>query len=91
MSIRPPRMSGDYIDRDMDCQEAIEQQFLEQVRAAKTAYLDLAKIKTAIASDALEAGWTKEDLDDALLELARCYALKITPRTARDQVTSYRF
>jgi hypothetical protein len=83
--IRPPRSIGPYADRDLDCQEAIEEHFLAEVRAAGTAFLDLARIRAAISEDAIQAGWTKEDLDEALPELARCYALKVTPRFDRDR------
>jgi hypothetical protein len=77
MLIRPPRSNDNYPDRDLDCQEAIEHDFLAEVRAAETPFIDLAKIKSAIAAYALPAGWRDEDLDEALSELVRCYVLRV--------------
>ena len=77
MNIRPPRHDGDYPDRDLDCQESIEKAFLAQTTASGAAFVDLYKLRAGIAPDALEAGWSDADLDAAIKELARCYALNV--------------
>jgi hypothetical protein len=79
MFIRPPRSAGSYRDRDLDCQDAIEDDFLAEVRSAGTAYIDLVKIRALIATHALAVGWTDGDVDDALQELVRCYVLRVEP------------
>jgi hypothetical protein len=77
--IRSPRQQGPYIDRDLDCQEAVEPIFLREVTSADSAFMDLARIRNAVLLAALATGWTKNDLDDAVMELARCYAMKVRP------------
>jgi hypothetical protein len=79
MFIRPPRSAGSYRDRDLDCQDAIEDDFLAEVRGGGTAYVDLVKIRALIATHALAVGWTNDDVDDALQELVRCYVLRVEP------------
>lgn len=87
MLIRPPRSSGNYPDRDLDCQDAIEHDFLAEVRAADTAFIDLAKIRSAIAAYALPAGWSDDELDNALSELVRCYVLHVQAVGSGDRRT----
>ena len=77
MFIRPPRNNDDYRDRDLDCQEAIEREFLQAVHSSGTAFVDLAKIRTAISEHAVPLGWSAEELEAAMLELVRCYMLRV--------------
>jgi hypothetical protein len=77
--IRPPRAEGPYRDRDLDCQEALEVLFLDLVREADTAFLDLQPIRTRLVEAGLAAGWDQQDLDPAVAELVRCYAMKVPP------------
>jgi hypothetical protein len=39
-----PAQRGDYADRSLDCQQALESMFLELVRTAYTPYLDLSNM-----------------------------------------------
>ncbi|MBB1249319.1 hypothetical protein [Rhizobium sp. G21] len=55
--IRPPRADGVYKDRDLDCQEALEVLFLDLVREADTAFLDLQPIRARL----IEAGLAAAD------------------------------
>ncbi|MCV3768358.1 hypothetical protein [Rhizobium sp. TRM95796] len=75
--IRPPRADGVYKDRDLDCQEALEALFLDLVREADTAFLDLQPIRARLIEAGLAAGWSPQDLDPAVAELVRCYAMKV--------------
>ncbi len=50
--IRPPRAEGPYRDRDLDCQEALETLFLDLVREADTAFLDLSRSESASSKPA---------------------------------------
>jgi hypothetical protein len=77
--IRPPRSNGAYRDRDLDCQDAIEPDFLLEVRSAGTPYVDLARVKVEIAAHALPLGWTSDELEAAMQELIRCYMLRVQP------------
>ncbi|MDH6265083.1 hypothetical protein M2360_000464 [Rhizobium sp. SG_E_25_P2] len=77
--IRPPRADGPYRDRDLDCQEALEALFLDQVRKAETAFRDLMPIRSRLMSEGLSAGWDQQDLESAIDELVRCYAMKVPP------------
>lgn len=77
--IRPPRAEGPYRDRDLDCQEALEVLFLDLVREADTAFLDLQPIRKRLVEAGLAAGWDQQDLDPAVAELVRCYAMKVPP------------
>lgn len=77
--IRPPRAEGPYRDRDLDCQEALEALFLDLALKADTAFLDLKPIRMRLVEDGLAAGWDQKDLDPAIEELVRCYAMKVPP------------
>ncbi|MDB5522363.1 MAG: hypothetical protein JWM58_126 [Rhizobium sp.] len=77
MIIRAPRQEGEYPDRDLDCQEAIEKAFLAQTAIAGAAFIDLKRVRSAITADAVSAGWSDVDVESAVSELARCYALKV--------------
>jgi hypothetical protein len=86
MLIRPPRNDGEYPDRDLDCQESIETAFLKHISA--TAFVDLHKVRETISPDAVSAGWTQADVDGAIKELVRCYALNVAQIRGNDFVTA---
>ena len=78
MFIRCPKTPDDYRDRDLDCQEAIEHHFLEYARAGNR-FIDLKKIEAAITESSAKAGWSNSEISVALKELARCYAMQVSP------------
>jgi hypothetical protein len=71
MSINSPRYPGPYTKRQEDCEHAIERDFLREAVETRTPYLDLDSILAAIAEDAARAGWSEQDLTDAVLALAK--------------------
>ena len=71
MSINSPRYPGPYEHRSEDCQFAIERDFLREMVNSTTPYVDLDRVLTEIADDATKAGWSEEELTDAVLELAK--------------------
>lgn len=81
MYVMPPRQAGDYRYRDFDCQEAVEPVFLDIWRNSRP-FVDLARIKDAALPPAIEAGWHRDEIETAIVELARCYAMNVTPVTA---------
>lgn len=75
-AIRSPKFAGDYRGRDLDCQEAIEPLFLKYAYGG-TAFIDLEAIRSAVSRKAVRSGWSAEEVDAALIELARCYARQV--------------
>lgn len=71
MSINSPRIPGPYLHRLEDCVSAIERDFLRAMINVTTPYVDLDRVLSEIAEDAARAGWTEEDVTDAVLVLAR--------------------
>lgn len=71
MSINPPRYPGHYALRHHDCQAAIERDFLREMVNTTTPYVDLDRVLTEIAEEATAAGWSEEELTDAVLALAK--------------------
>jgi hypothetical protein len=70
MSINSPRYPGPYSLRQQDCQSAIERDFLREMVNSTTPYVDLDRVLTEIAEEATTAGWSEEELTDAVLALA---------------------
>lgn len=70
MSINPPRYPGPYALRQHDCQAAIERDFLREMVNRTTPYVDLDRVLSEIAEEATAAGWSEEELTDAVLALA---------------------
>lgn len=79
MHVISPKEPGRYQYRELDCQEAIEPIFLKIWKSGRP-FLDLASIRDTTLPLAVEAGWQEPEVQAALLELARCYALKVQPR-----------
>ena len=71
MSINSPRYPGPYEFRQQDCQSAIERDFLREMVNSTTPYVDLNRVLTEIAEDATRAGWSEEELTEAVLVLAK--------------------
>jgi hypothetical protein len=71
MSMNSPRYPGPYSQRATDCELAIERDFLREALEAHTPFIDLDAILAALADDAMRAGWSEEDLTDAVIALAK--------------------
>jgi hypothetical protein len=71
MAINSPRYPRPYAQRATDCELAIERDFFREVVEARTPLIDLDKILIALADDALKAGWSEEELTEAVLRLSR--------------------
>jgi hypothetical protein len=76
MSINPPRDPGSYLERDEDCQSAIERHFLYATVNSSRPYVDLARVLTEITDEATAAGWSEEELTDAVSILAQRHNMK---------------
>lgn len=68
--VRPPRMNGDYPDRWLECQEALEDLFVALVEAEARPLVDLVAIAPQLVSAAVEAGWQDEEARTAVVEIA---------------------
>lgn len=71
-----PRQNGPYRDRDIGCQEALEQSFLTLAELHSGEVLDAASGKLsstlmALAKRAESVGWTLEEAEVAISELAQ--------------------
>jgi hypothetical protein len=75
MFVNPPRLPGAYPQRAHDCEMAIERGFLREVVETSAPFLDLDAILTAIAADATKAGWSEEELTEAVKTLAQRHSL----------------
>jgi hypothetical protein len=73
--IKGPAKQGDYPDRSIDCQHALEPLFLELVEAAMTPYIDLSHMAGPIFRAGEEVGWSVDDIATAISELAVNYQL----------------
>lgn len=82
MSINPPLIPGPYSDRASDCEAAIERDFLRETVNSTTPFVDLDRVLTEIAADATRAGWSEQELTDAVLRLAIRYQMKPAPKRA---------
>jgi len=70
VSINAPRYPGPYAQRKTDCESAIERDFLREVINLPTPYIDLDRVLACVAEPATKAGWTEEELTDAVIRLA---------------------
>jgi len=68
--IKGPKQSGNYPDRWIDCQRALEPLFNELVHANAAPYIDLSQMAGPIFQAAYDAGWTVDDVAKAVSELA---------------------
>jgi hypothetical protein len=71
MSINAPRQPGWYEKRQLDCEHALERDFLREMVNVTTPYVDLDRVLNAMAEEATKAGWTERELTDAVLSLAK--------------------
>jgi hypothetical protein len=71
MSMNSPRYPGAYSQRATDCELAIERDFLREAIEARTPFIDLDAMLTALADDAVRAGWSEEELTEAVIALAK--------------------
>lgn len=76
MSINAPRYPGPYAQRKADCEGAIERDFLREIIKLSTPYVDLDRVLTCVAEPATKAGWTEEELTDAVIRLAARHGMK---------------
>jgi hypothetical protein len=83
MSIAIPRQAQPYTGRVFDCERAVESAFLDEVKSAGTAYIDLDHVLTGIAEDATRVGWTEEEITNAVLELAKRHGLEVSAMNLR--------
>lgn len=81
VSVNPPRVPGPYPSRDADCESAVERDFLREIVNAATPFVDLDSVLMAIADDAMRAGWSEQELTEAVQRLAVRHRLKIGQRT----------
>jgi hypothetical protein len=82
--IKGPAKNGDYPDRWLDCQHALEPLFLELVEETATPYIDLSHMADPIFRAGEEAGWTVDDIATAISELAVNYQLGRSGNQSRD-------
>ena len=80
MSINSPRYPGPYLQRATDCELAIERDFLRAIVNLTTPYVDLDRVLSDIADDATRAGWSEEEITDAVLRLAVRHRMKTSPK-----------
>jgi len=74
--LKGPQSEGKYRDRDIDCQEALQKAFMEVVRLNASGVVDAAGGKMspqmmALAKRAESAGWSLEEAEVAISELAQ--------------------
>lgn len=68
--IKGPRQNGNYPDRWIDCQHALEPLFLDLIQANPAPFIDLSQMAGPIFEAAYEAGWTVDDVAKAIADLA---------------------
>ena len=83
MSINSPLMPGSYSHRSADCENAVERDFFRIVGHAGTAFIDIDHVLAELAEDATRAGWSEEELTDAVHALARRYGIQKAAKTYR--------
>lgn len=72
-----PRTTGPYPDRDIACQEALEQAFLDLAKGltpdniVEAASGTMSPVLFSLAKRAEQAGWTFEEAEVAISELAQ--------------------
>jgi hypothetical protein len=72
-----PRQAGPYPDRDIGCQEAVEEVFLEVAKGLKpddimkAAGGNMAPVLAGLAKRAEGVGWTLEEAEVAISELSQ--------------------
>ena len=77
IALNKPRQSGPYRDRDIGCQEALEQVFLELAKGLTpddvkdAAGGNLPPVLVGLAKRAESVGWTMEESEIAISELAQ--------------------
>ncbi len=77
MALRKPRQAGNYPDRDIGCQEALEESFLELAKRlspnniVNAAGGKLVPVLADLAQRAENAGWTLEEAEVAISELSQ--------------------
>ncbi|WP_439618853.1 hypothetical protein [Shinella sp.] len=77
LKLNRPRSTGPYPDRDIGCQEAIEPAFLELAKGltpeniVETAGGKLPPVLVGLAKRAEAAGWSLEEAEVAISELAQ--------------------
>lgn len=76
MPIAMPRQAKAYADRALDCEQAVEAAFLAEVQNAGTAFIDLDHVLSGIAEEATRAGWSEQEITDAVIQLARRHSLQ---------------
>ncbi|WP_168879715.1 hypothetical protein [Rhizobium sp. P28RR-XV] len=75
--LNKPRQSGGYPDRDIGCQEAVEEVFLELAKGLKpddivnAAGGNLTPVLADLARRAESVGWTLEEAEVAIAELSQ--------------------
>ncbi len=75
--LNKPRQAGSYLDRDIGCQEALEEVFLELAKGLKpdditdAAGGNLAPVLAGLAKRAESVGWTLEEAEVAISELSQ--------------------
>ncbi|MBL0375423.1 hypothetical protein JJB09_25785 [Rhizobium sp. KVB221] len=77
MEIASPRHNFDHPDRGLECEEALQNAFTRAIENATTAFIDLEHILAEISDDATRAGWERQEIIQAVLELGRLYMLKV--------------
>ena len=82
MSINSPRHPWSSLRRAEDCTRAIERAFFREVVNIGGSYIDLDRILAGIADEGTKAGWSEQELTDAVLTLARQHAMS-NPDTIR--------
>lgn len=74
--LKKPQRDGQYVDRDIDCQEALQKAFLEVAGIHAASVVDaaggkLSPVMLALAKRAVSAGWSLEEAEVAISELAQ--------------------
>jgi hypothetical protein len=75
--LNKPRQAGPYPDRDIGCQEALEQVFLDLAKGltpdsiVDAAGGNLSPVLVSLAQRAEAVGWTSEEVEVAISELAQ--------------------
>jgi len=79
-----PRQTGEYAERWIDCQRALEPLFLALIREQITPFIDLTLISGPIFEAAEAAGWQIKDVAAAVEELAVSHELNLSTRQGAD-------
>lgn len=79
-----PKQKGEYAERWIDCQRALEPLFLSLIKEQTTPFIDLTLISGPIFDAAEAAGWQIKDVAAAVEELAVSHELDLTTRHSAD-------